>query len=149
MEAEADRYFPLETGGVLVGYRAQAVQVITNMIGPGPRAVRTTTSFEGDHEYQCEELERIYRRSGAVTMYLGDWHTHPSGIPQPSALDKETLRHIAAHRPADCKRPIMLIGGGAPHTWLWKAHIFDSSRTLHKIYSPTLIPYETQSKESS
>src|SRR4051812_18243247 len=52
MRNESDRGHPNETGGVLVGYvDVSGRTVITAIVGPGPRALRTPTRFRRDGEY--------------------------------------------------------------------------------------------------
>lgn len=138
MEAEGKRCFPLETGGVLVGYRAMGSQVITAVIGPGPRAVHTRSSFEADHEYQCDLLDTHFENSGRVAVYLGDWHTHPGATPSMSATDRLTIRAIAAHAPARCPDPLMVIGGGGPSVWHWMAHTYNSNAYVRHLRSRPL-----------
>lgn len=122
MTREADRCFPLETGGVLAGYRAGPTQVVTHIVGPGPKSQHTRVSFEGDHDWQCEQLEDLYETSGRITVYLGDWHTHPLSTPHISAMDRRTLARIANHKEANCSEPLMIIAGGTPKVWAWQAY---------------------------
>src|SRR5262245_43580637 len=79
MTIEADRTFPDETGGVLLGYWAKPYSevVVTQLIGPGPRAIHKRNRFIPDSDYQEEEIARLYKESGHLHVYLGDWHTHP------------------------------------------------------------------------
>jgi integrative and conjugative element protein (TIGR02256 family) len=120
---EADRTYPLETGGVLVGYFADNGEpVIGAVVGPGPDAVHRPTRFLPDHSWQCGQLDELFARSSGALAYIGDWHTHPNGSPQMSWLDKRTLRRIAKHTPALIQKPLMLIGGGRPANWLWNGH---------------------------
>lgn len=135
MEQDACEYFPLETGGLLVGYRLGPNQVVTAIIGAGERAVRTKISFEADHDYQCAELDRFFFDSMGVTVYLGDWHTHPSSSPELSGTDRRTLARIARHSPANCTSPLMLVGGGSPGRWIWKTHLYDRTKVWRKIHS--------------
>lgn len=141
MKQDASEFFSLETGGVLVGYRSGSSQVVTNIVGSGPRAVRTAMSFEADHEYQCEELDRLFLESKGVAVYLGDWHTHPLSSPELSETDRRTLRRIARHAPANCPSPLMMVGAGGPTSWSWKAHLFDRTRLWRKIYSCPLTTF--------
>jgi len=138
---EARRWFPLETGGALAGYRVGSVQVITDYVGPGPRATRTSTTFESDHENQCEVLDQLFDKSCGVTVYLGDWHTHPAGVPNPSGADRRTMRRIARHRSANCNEPVMIIGGGGPNEWEWKAHLYQGTLLRGITRTARLIPY--------
>lgn len=116
---EAIRQSPYETGGVLVGYwgTSPAEPVVTQMIGPGPAAVRTTESFRPDHDYQVQEISNLYHSSASRIVYLGDWHTHPDGNSALSTKDVSTLRRIAKFKPARAPDPIMLVLAGEN----WKA----------------------------
>ena len=123
MQSLASKKSPLETGGVLIGYTGGAGDyhvVIIGITGPGPGAHHTETTFEPDHEYQTQEIARIYLASKGVNTYLGDWHTHPASAADLSRRDKKTLQHIGSHRDARMDRPIMaILGEGSP--WMLKA----------------------------
>lgn len=123
--AEADDKFPKETGGVLIGYQADNGEyVIRAFTGPGKGADHRRFLFKPDNEWQCEQLDRIYAESCGEWVYLGDWHTHPRGVPAMSCLDMRTLLKIARHDEARLERPLMMIGGGRPGKWKWAAHQF-------------------------
>src|SRR5688572_17426298 len=98
MRSLANNKFPLETGGVLIGYsggsRGDDVVVVA-VSGPGPGANHAALTFNPDHEYQTAEIAREYLASKGVNTYLGDWHTHPRSAAELSRRDKKTLRHIA------------------------------------------------------
>ena len=123
---EADLAFPLETGGVLMGYWVEPRRevVVTDVIGPGPNATHASTGFLPDAKYQEGEIDRIYLDSGRLITYLGDWHTHPLGSCSLSFKDKRTLHHIANFGDARCHEPLMaVLGGGKDGEWLvriWK-----------------------------
>jgi len=126
---EADRAYPFETGGVLVGYVAVTGEpVIFEAIGPGPKAIHRRTRFNPDHAWQCEQLNALFERSSGRWTYLGDWHTHPNGSPRMSWLDHRTLHSIAIHPQAQMPRPLMLIGGGAAQSWDWEGHLYLTPR---------------------
>jgi integrative and conjugative element protein (TIGR02256 family) len=111
MIAEADRAFPKETGGVLIGYWAVPLMevVITDATGPGPKAIHNAYGFLPDAKYQEEEIARIYNDSGRMYTYLGDWHSHPNGGSRLSRRDRRTARAIATHAPARTPVPLMAI----------------------------------------
>jgi len=132
--AEARRWFPLETGGVLMGYWAPngSEVVITHSIGPGPAAKHRDSSFEPDAVYQQERIEEIYAESGRVHSYLGDWHSHPRPSEQLSRRDKRTLYRIGTHRGARTPTPIMGVMTKR-RGWdliLWTAHVHRFARQL-------------------
>jgi integrative and conjugative element protein (TIGR02256 family) len=144
---EADRMAPLETGGVLLGYRPEGDEpVVTDAIGPGPNAIHKRYRFVPDHDYQIHEIDRLYRDSGRLLEYLGDWHTHPGGLAELSTSDLAAIRAIATEKEARVPRPVMLVLAPGPdwalHAWrgtmtgrtrLWrrlvtvrlKVHVFD------------------------
>jgi len=116
--AEADRTFPLETGGILMGYVAGNELVISEIIGPGPDAIHRTHSFIPDYAYQDNEVARLYEASCRKWTYLGDWHSHPrQKLPNLSAKDIETLHRIARSKTARIAIPLMLLSSGQPAAW--------------------------------
>lgn len=114
--AEADDKHPLETGGILLGYRAEDEQhlVVTHMVGPGPRAVHGRDRYAPDYAYQTSEIARVYASVSGGVDYLGDWHTHPGAAPYMSRKDVATLRRIAAAKAARASRPVMLVLSPGP-----------------------------------
>lgn len=123
MSKEAERAYPLETGGILAGYVADCGGiVITGVSGPGPNATHDKFRFTPDHDWQCSFLDKLYLDSSGISVYLGDWHTHPNGRPQMSRLDRKTLHAISLSREARCPSPLMVIGSGEPGDWRWLAH---------------------------
>ena len=118
LTSEALRRDPLETGGVLIGYRGEGGDlVVSAVIGPGPLAQHGAFVFVPDHKFQEVEIARLYEESGRRASYLGDWHTHPRGGCSPSPTDRRTLRRIARDRDARVPEPLMVIVAGGPDTW--------------------------------
>jgi integrative and conjugative element protein (TIGR02256 family) len=116
--AEADRAFPLETGGVLLGWRASTTEVVvTHLVGPGSGAVHHRVWFRPDAEWQQEQIDACYVQSGRTVTYLGDWHTHPNGSPVLSRKDLRTLRRISRHADARIARPVMAVFAGGCPEW--------------------------------
>jgi integrative and conjugative element protein (TIGR02256 family) len=120
IEEEANSQLPLETGGVLLGYQTSdaSTTVVTGAVGPGPAAVHDVRGFSPDTAYQEREIARIYQESGRMTVYLGDWHTHPAGLVGLSWRDRRTLRRISRYAPARLESPVMVVLAGRQH---WKA----------------------------
>lgn len=120
---EANRAYPLETGGVLVGYFGEnGVPVIYEAIGPGPTAFHKHNRFTPDHAWQCIQLDEAFAKTLGTLVYMGDWHTHPDSSPRMSWLDQRTLRSIAKHHQAKIVNPLMLIGGGSPPDRDWTCY---------------------------
>lgn len=129
MKEEATAKAPYETGGILFGYwiRPRVEVAVTKVIGPGPKAVHERSLFRPDAEYQEGELERLFYEFKCSQTYLGDWHTHPGGVPRLSSLDLRTLRKIAWHKPARAPRPLMGVMSGDPE---WELDLWQGSRRL-------------------
>ncbi len=117
----ANEHTPLETGGALVGYEAENLEVVvTDVIGPGPHAKHRRLRFRPDYDYQQAQLDRHFAQTQGREFYLGDWHTHPSGACSLSWRDKRVLLRIAKTPSSGTKRPIMaVLADGQPE---WNLH---------------------------
>jgi integrative and conjugative element protein (TIGR02256 family) len=128
IRAEAECRYPLETGGILVGYRGgDSGNVITDVIGPGLNAKHGRTWFLPDHRFHDKEVARLYEQSGRHHVYLGDWHSHPNGPISLSWKDTRTLRRIATDRHARLREPVMLIVAGSLNQG-WALACFQTTR---------------------
>lgn len=110
---EGKRWFPRETGGVLLGHwrkDASNTAEVTHVIGPGPRGRHTLWSFTPDTEWQRAAIVKTWRENpGVEYAYLGDWHTHPLGSLSPSRRDKAVAKDIAEYPEARCPAPLIVI----------------------------------------
>lgn len=129
MKLLAKASFPLETGGMLLGYLADNGEVVVKkLIGPGPTAKHGFHHFEPDSSYQQGLLEKYFRESEGQITYLGDWHTHPLGSPVLSVRDKQTLAEIAQSASSKIKHPLMGVLAGSETDWQLAAFQFLSMR---------------------
>lgn len=124
MVDEASRTFPLETGGLLLGYRSTDDQVVvTEVTLPGPLAKHARSSFTPDQKHDVDRVALRYRESAGQTTYLGDWHSHASSPPYLSARDEKVLRRIGRWDRAQVSNPVMVIVGSLPDAalvaWEW------------------------------
>lgn len=111
MALEARRWAPLESGGVLMGYRSGDAVVVTLATTAGPGAVHDPKRYEPDGQHDQAEIARRYSESGRRETYLGDWHSHPDDSIGLSRTDRRTLRGIAEHPGARNTSPVMAIVG--------------------------------------
>ena len=101
--AECDRYEHEETGGRILGTfrrgRDGALDITVNgVIGPGPKARRSSSSFFQDGEYQAQVFRHVERTHPDVE-HLGNWHTHHvNGYPTLSGGDIGTYQRIVNHQ---------------------------------------------------
>lgn len=120
MRTQADEHAPLETGGMLLGWRDETGILITGLLDAGPAAERERHRFLPDGAWQQRQLETAYNDSGRTVTYLGDWHSHPHGSGRPSPRDRKTAQQVAAHAEARVAAPLTLIL--AKHRGEWQAH---------------------------
>lgn len=111
--AQAERFSPLETGGVLMGWREGSDRIVAGLIGPGPRALHGRHMFLPDHAWQIDQIDRAFARTNGDLDYLGDWHTHPDGVAQMSEIDRRTLQKLGRKVPD----AVMLIGAQDEGGW--------------------------------
>jgi integrative and conjugative element protein (TIGR02256 family) len=129
IKAEAQLWYPLETGGILIGnWLNENEVIITKVVGPGPKAVHLPFSFTPDNEYHIAEIAKYFKESDGHETYLGDWHTHPAQPSYLSKLDIQTLRKIARFKPAQQSKPLMLVMG--THPFDLKAFIFKDTSII-------------------
>lgn len=143
MVAEAERAFPDETGGVLLGYwtTSPGEVVVTHMVGPGRYAIHHPYSFVPDADYHEQEIARLYEEANRRITYLGDWHTHPHGAAYLSRQDCRTLRRISNHREARAPEPLMaILAGGKP--WRLRLWALKPPRILGSIRSRRIVPLQ-------
>jgi len=98
---ECDQYDSHETGGRLIGvYKKEGRDYgikVSGVLGPGPQAQRSATSFFQDGEYQ-ERLFRQLEEKHPDIEHLGNWHTHHvNGLDTLSGGDHTTYRRIVNH----------------------------------------------------
>lgn len=125
----ANQYYPLEIGGMLMGYIAENKDyVVTSIIGPGPNAKHSRHAFEPDSDFQLKILHARYMETNGRETYLGDWHTHPDGTTNLSRRDKETLASIAATPESKITSPLMAVAAGSKEDWKLDVVRFISSQ---------------------
>lgn len=99
-----------ETGGILLGYRANATTVqITRASPPGPRAKHRPFSFSRDTRFLQRYLDRLHDQAAGEEDYVGEWHVHPALDAPPSRIDRRSLWRIARRKNYATDNPILLI----------------------------------------
>ncbi len=83
------RWYQKEAGGQLFAAISDSTIRVIEATGPRKTDKRSRSSYVADR--RAERVE-IRDRFGKGLHYVGDWHTHPQRIPQPSPLDVESIR---------------------------------------------------------
>ncbi len=111
--AEARRYRFKESGGPLAGYVSEDdAVVVTHAAGPGRKGVRGLLGVTISGEHAQAFCDDVWRRSGGLFDYVGDWHSHIGFSVRNSASDVIALREMAVHcssRPTNPVSPVSLI----------------------------------------
>lgn len=102
-----------ETGGILVGYYEpdHCCAVVSLVIGAPPDSRSGCTWFERGVAGLQASLEKRWLTDRHY--YLGEWHFHPGGAPNPSGSDLIQMRRIAMSLEYRCPEPLLLIIGGS------------------------------------
>lgn len=104
-----------EAGGILLGHRAGGDIHVTSATGPLPNDRRARLSFDRlDAGHQHAALN-AWTESGCTVDYVGDWHTHPQGIPAPSSKDYVEWRKLTKTLP----KPHIFVIVGTSDSRLW------------------------------
>lgn len=132
---DAFRWFPKETGGVLVGYTALNKDlVITDLFCAGPLAEHHASYYIPDYLHDQKKVEQVYFETGGTEVYLGDWHTHPYSNALLSKTDRQTLIAISNYAEARIKEPVMLILGIDPFEMgIWQLDGYSNLKRIFKM----------------
>jgi integrative and conjugative element protein (TIGR02256 family) len=77
-----------EAGGQLFAVVSPLELYVCEATGPRPTDKRTRHGYKPDR--RAEQIE-IQERHLRTLQYVGDWHTHPEGIPHPSGTDYSSM----------------------------------------------------------
>lgn len=80
-----------EAGGQLFARFNLTDIVIVEATGPRRRDQRTRFSYRPHRPSEQKEIDSRHKRG---LIYIGDWHTHPEGIPHPSNIDRSSMQDI-------------------------------------------------------
>lgn len=106
----ARRALPNETGGVLIGCHIDERPIVTE--APEHRDPNATPCSFRLPVGETKALVENARASDERLGYLGDWHSHPSGV-GPSDLDTASM--LSAARDSGQDRPILLLAMPGEH----------------------------------
>tara|TARA_R110000787_G_scaffold42334_4_gene104119 strand:+ start:590 stop:1048 length:459 start_codon:yes stop_codon:yes gene_type:complete len=91
-----------ERGGILIGsYRGPHIE-ITDYTEPGPKDIPGPSSFKRVDERHQRAATNAWHRSDNTATYVGEWHSHPSGQPHPSGLDRQTWKAVVTRLNTPC-----------------------------------------------
>ena len=105
---------PSETGGVLVGTvdaHRKSILLVDAVPAP-PDSDEWPTAFIRGSVGLRKDVEKIQKWTGQAVHYIGEWHSHPSGISLGmSSDDRQVLDFVTRHMRSDGLPGIVLIVG--------------------------------------
>lgn len=105
-----------ETGGILLGHDGDDAITVTRAGDPGPQADRRPDGFLRDLAHSRWLADEAYDEDGSV--WVGEWHTHPTGGGVPSEIDVETYERLLADSKLGFTRITAMIVTACPeHGW--------------------------------
>ncbi|WFU10362.1 Mov34/MPN/PAD-1 family protein [Rhizobium sp. CB3090] len=129
MEKESLASTGKETGGILIGRYGNDgnVAVVT------AATERPTDSSSGRAWFQrgiSGLTAKLRARWAYGEYYLGEWHSHPGGAPDPSSNDIREMRSISMDTSYGCPKPIMIIAGTSDASVRISVSVLENGRLL-------------------
>jgi integrative and conjugative element protein (TIGR02256 family) len=102
------RFWHCEAGGQLFAeIDGDKIQVV-EATGPRSTDFRARTRYEPDRVAEQQEIDQRFPFN---RHFIGDWHTHPEEIPQPSLLDLSCTRDAVRRSHHDLNAFVLVIVG--------------------------------------
>lgn len=85
-----------EAGGILIGriLIENGHYIIDDVSEPMPTDKRSRYRFSRKPEGHQEYFNNVWERENGCCFYLGEWHTHPEYVPNPSTTDRKDWNRL-------------------------------------------------------
>lgn len=83
-----------EAGGILLGHVAKDYVEITNITTPNRFDLRNFFTFVRAKIPAQLRINRAWKKSSGIMIYLGEWHTHREINPAPSLEDQKMILKV-------------------------------------------------------
>lgn len=107
-----------ESGGILLGTVHDHGMLITHATAPSRYDRQLRMFFSREPRGHRAVAQRLWRASGGIVRYLGDWHTHPEDDPCPSGIDLREWHQLALVRNDGRPALSVIVGRRAMHVEL-------------------------------
>lgn len=103
----------VEAGGVLLGRlsREGSDIIIDDITVPGEGDIASRFSFNREKKRTQYLVNKAWHESEGTKNYLGEWHTHPENIPNPSPQDLTNWHYISTNAQYEQDSLIFIIVG--------------------------------------
>ncbi|WP_371875446.1 Mov34/MPN/PAD-1 family protein [Pleomorphomonas sp. NRK KF1] len=113
-----------ETGGILIG-RYGAEGWSADVVEATPKPKGSGSGWFWFRRSKTGLASLLESRWQAGLYYVGEWHSHPGGVPVPSRDDVRAMRRIAGDQSYHCPSPVLMILAGRPRTgWSVSSTLF-------------------------
>lgn len=102
------RIWRTEAGGQLFARFELPDIIVEEATGPRLCDLRTRFSFRPNRAAEQKEIDSRHKKG---LHFVGDWHTHPEDIPQPSHLDISSMQETVAKSVHSLNGFLMVIVG--------------------------------------
>ena len=116
-----------EAGGQLFGRIHEKIITIEEVTGPRRSDIRSRYSYVPDRKAEQREINE---RFPSGLHFIGDWHTHPEPIPQPSGTDLGNMRECVKKSRRAISGFLLIIVGTAPLPSGLHASLHDGKETF-------------------
>lgn len=111
--------FRIERCGVLLGYKTgKDIYTITDYIEDNSTYGRTSYGVIRTIKGIWTQLNE-YARDNPPSDYLGEWHTHPDNMLEPSATDKRSMYSILEDEKYDSPSNVLLLISSRENIKIW------------------------------
>ncbi len=104
-----------ESGGILLGKRRGKHIEVLLATEPMVNDIRSQFFFQREVEGHAAAAVDAWRAGNYLVDYVGEWHTHPQGIPIPSGIDRAEWHKLSAGRSNDIPLIAVVVGTQALH----------------------------------
>jgi integrative and conjugative element protein (TIGR02256 family) len=87
----------VERGGLLLGYRKPNALQLLSITFPTKWDRATATLFARSERGHRIRALREWKTSNGYVDWVGEWHTHPGSVAEPSGRDRRTWKDLARH----------------------------------------------------
>ena len=121
----------VETGGLLFGQTDASLGVvwISEVLGPPVDSTFSETGFVCGTAATRQANNAKKRLTGGLVSYVGTWHTHPQGMPVPSATDYRGVGGLLLDDDHSTDQELMLIVGERENKPAFGVYVFSVDRT--------------------
>jgi len=124
------KHYPKEFGGLLIGYYSDDFKTCFIETTILPKKYESSRYFfERGKEGLKLNLTKFYNSIPRL-IYVGEWHTHPEGIPSPSGTDMNAMIEIGESDDVNIENPLLLILGINPSKMDAGAYVYSKKKLL-------------------